>query len=568
MRLVQSELKTSPRRQLTTKPLSVIEARRLLRDVSKSKGRRQQLQQPAPIGSSQPARGVATAWFNPWTYQSGEQVWAGLARAVTDAAIAVLCTDEDSTQRYWFTRNISRLDRHALRRRLWWRALSPAFAFSVAVALAPILINLTNLHKKTLLRVEGFRLTPGMLALIILIVVTTAAIVNTVMRFRGRAASFLPAEVIRGPVVTGVLAEGGAAAGEALRDPLYYSKIGYLRLIREDITDTLADLDAADCDLVVFIDDLDRCSARTTAEVFEAINLFLSDMRARFVLGLDPDVVAAHLNVVYKDLASPQLAQYGDDPSAGWAFLRKVVQLPVRLPRIGDEAIDRFVADAVAVPPAAPRVARAGANADHPDGSATARSATAGVSRPEPAMASADGSASELRMISAAVGLSLPAMAEDGPHQLRQRKQRKGPVEQQPEVLALITERLAAQPERSSREAKRLLNVWQFYQRLFDSLAPLRDDEAQVERACQLVILAEIITRWPAVQHQLHQTVDGRRVLQHLATAADYDSAWEKALSLVDYDPKVHAAALDNLRNLLRAHENPQALADLAARAL
>ena len=35
-------------------------------------------------------RGTLTAWFNAWVSQSSEQVWAGLARSIADAAKPVL----------------------------------------------------------------------------------------------------------------------------------------------------------------------------------------------------------------------------------------------------------------------------------------------------------------------------------------------------------------------------------------------------------------------------------------------------------------------------------------------
>ena len=110
----------------------------------------------------------------------------------------------------------------------------------------------------------------------------------------------------------------------------------------------VTDLDRAGYELIVFVADLDRCRALTTAEVFEAINLFLagfvserrrtrhhrpgepgSSLRARFVIGLDPVVVAGHLDRVYADLCDPDTALDEEDPSRGWAFLRKLVHLPI-----------------------------------------------------------------------------------------------------------------------------------------------------------------------------------------------------------------------------------------------
>jgi hypothetical protein len=118
-----------------------------------------------------------------------------------------------------------------------------------------------------------------------------------------------------------------------LRDPLYQARSGYLYLVQHDVRDLLQDLAEAGSELVVFIDDLDRCAAATTRDVFEAISLFLSEdfPVARFVIGLDPVVVAAHVDDAFSTHASGEI-RHADDPSAGWSYLRKLVQLPIRLP--------------------------------------------------------------------------------------------------------------------------------------------------------------------------------------------------------------------------------------------
>jgi hypothetical protein len=103
-----------------------------------------------------------------------------------------------------------------------------------------------------------------------------------------------------------------------------------------------------------------------------------------------------------------------------------------------------------------------------------------------------------------------------------------------------------------------------------------------VARACHLVILAEIVTRWPALQ-RLHHSIDGKRGLQILAEAASDDARWQAALTTVglsspkeekDEDeekegqpPATHDQALSNLRTLLKEYDGC-AVADLAAQLL
>jgi hypothetical protein len=131
-----------------------------------------------------------------------------------------------------------------------------------------------------------------------------------------------------------------------------------------------------------------------------------------------------------------------------------------------------------------------------------------------------------------------------------------------------MRQRLLAQPDRSAREAKRLLNVWQLYQRVLDLVDPLSHDEAVIERACHLVILAEIVTRWPAMQPRLNQSLDGQRGLQILAAACGDDKEWEQAVKETGLASPGYSSAVANLRVLLRQYDGATAVADLAARVL
>ncbi|HET7484495.1 MAG TPA: P-loop NTPase fold protein, partial [Solirubrobacterales bacterium] len=96
--------------------------------------------------------------------------------------------------------------------------------------------------------------------------------------------------------------------------------------------------------LLVLVDDLDRCSPRHIVEVVEAINqIFNSNEKAEcaFVLGMDRDMVAAGIEVAYADtiLKLPKARQ----SHFGLAFLAKLVQISVSVPRPGEEAIERLL---------------------------------------------------------------------------------------------------------------------------------------------------------------------------------------------------------------------------------
>ncbi len=102
--------------------LTVRTASRLLRDGASPAPRDGDPETPGGVSDCaappSPTRGVVTAWFNPWAHQSGEQVWAGLVAEIIEAARPVLYPSEDAREHYWFRRNLTRVDRYALRRTL------------------------------------------------------------------------------------------------------------------------------------------------------------------------------------------------------------------------------------------------------------------------------------------------------------------------------------------------------------------------------------------------------------------------------------------------------------------
>jgi hypothetical protein len=502
---------------------------------------------PRPAGRP---RGVITAWFNPWAHQSGEQVWAGLAHEVIEAAGALLYPTEAERERYWFARNLRLVDRHTLRRTLHRRILSPLLGVALAAVAAPLAFALAELNAP--IRLFGHSITAAAVALGIPVAFLLAGAVHTAVRYRwGRAAQYLPAELFWRPVNDGVPGTGGENRGEMVTDPLRRARAGALYLHQHNIADLLTDIAEHNHELVVFVDDLDRCRAATVVEVFEAINLFLSGvtaragMVARFVVGLDPAVVAAHLDSEYLHGTRGEhhgsgIALHGDDPSPGWAFLRKLVQLPVAVPRIPDDAVHRFV-DGLGAP----------STVD------TSRDRTA--HRPAPAPALEPASPAGRRQPTD----GQPAGGSPSPVEVRAWKS----MEQHPAVHDLLSQRLLAQPERSVREAKRLVNVWQLYERVLGAIEPLTEPTEAIQRARRLVLVAEILTRWPALQRNLHQTIDGRRGLQLLAASTADDQAWHDTARTLDIDQDRHARALANLRRLLHDHDGP-AIADLADRVL
>jgi WD40 repeat protein len=512
-------------------------------------------QRPCPKPAD--ARAVLTAWFNPWAHQSGQQVWAGLTHTLIEAAAPALYPTEAARERYWFTRNLARLDRYALRRALRRRMISPLLGIALATTALQAALALAALNKP--LTIAGHTVTTPTLALTVTSTLILIGAAHTATRHRwGRAANCLPADLFHRPIAEPLTLPGTDGSTSALDDPLRHARAGSLYLHQHDVGHLLDDLADAGYDLVVFIDDIDRCKPATTAEVFEAVNLFLAGLAARehigarFVIGLDPAVVADHLDTVYQDPHRTHTPLHGDDPSPGWAYLRKLIQLPVTMPRITNHGLRRFLDASTASPPQEADTATAATPAaEHHTATREAPPSPTRPSSPAPPGQPSGTSSTP----------DAPEPSRDGASDVAIIPWRT--LEQHPEIQELFIERLNAQPDPSIREAKRLLNLWQLYQRILNTTHPLLEPRASIDRARTLVLLADILTRWPALQRSLHQRTGPRSALRQLADHAHDDGRWPKALSTLNIDLAIHAAALDNLRYLLADHD-AHAIADLA----
>ncbi|MGW0085335.1 P-loop NTPase fold protein [Streptomyces sp. NPDC003393] len=502
-------------------------------------------------GTGPDRAGIVTAWFNPWFYQSGQQVWAGLAGEIIEAVAPVLYPSESERERYWFTRNLERVDRFALRRLLLRRTVSPLLGFGIITVLLPFLLGLAALNRS--LDLVGAGWTAADLSLVVAVAYLIVALIHSLVRYCvGGASRFIPGAMLRLPVHDG--REPGVQDSPAqAADPLFRASAGSLYLLQHDIGQLLGDLADTGNELVVFIDDLDRCRSDTAAEVFEAVNLFLNGiatghgLRARFVIGLDPSVVAGHLDA-YTGATGTDTGVYAQDPSPGWAFLRKLVQLPVVLPQVSDQGVAGFVETVTRLP--SPRRTSAPVNVPSPRGRTLA----------EPDGRSAPPAAPDTVV---PVGLGPGDMRRPAPTAVLAVRT----LEQHPRIQQLLKERIAALEEPSIREAKRMLNVWQLYERALMVDEPLARSEAAVERACLLVYVAEIVVRWPALQRRLHRRVEGGRGLGVLATAAEDDASWAAALERLGLDEPRLNSAVCGLRQLLRT-QNGAAIARLASRVL
>lgn len=258
-----------------------------------------------------------TVWFNAWKFSQQEQVWSALAVAVLDQL---------KTKYNFFTRafflvrlTLRRTDKSRALAHLARKLLVPAaLAFASAVA-----YQLFYEKFKTGVA-EKYFVLPATLAWL-------APALTAVWKLWKEVENpfHLPIK-------------------ELIDAPAYEEKVGFIGAFEEDFGRIVEVAIRRSFfwrprKLVVFIDDLDRCSPLQAASIIEAINLFLDSVGCVFVLGMDVAAVATSIEVKYKELTERMRRDAPDVVSPGNLFLDKIVQVPFDVPRPTKRYIEALV---------------------------------------------------------------------------------------------------------------------------------------------------------------------------------------------------------------------------------
>ena len=269
-----------------------------------------------------------TIWFNAWKYESTTQVWAGLADCIVQQIGERLGPVE--RELFWFRLQLRRLDAAKIRRKiyeevfsqflgkflpwLWAYVLGPGVSVLIA-----LIAHLRNSQKWEVLAWSGA-------------VFLSCCDLLTAWKQVGDAKS----EVQTNPAQL--------TLGELVEAPDYDASLGLVHQIAEDLKRVFETIPEKYLPMVVFIDDLDRCSPGKVAAVVEAVNLFLAGEfpDCMFVLGIDDEMVAAALDQAHADVIA-KLPGYAKSTSIGWRFMDKFVQLPFIVPPSSAEELTRYV---------------------------------------------------------------------------------------------------------------------------------------------------------------------------------------------------------------------------------
>lgn len=107
-----------------------------------------------------------------------------------------------------------------------------------------------------------------------------------------------------------------------------------IRVFREDFS-ILIEKSSVD-NLIILIDDLDRCNPDRIIETLEAIKLFLSVPRTTFIIAMDENIISYSIKRKY-----PQLNDEGINVSAD--YIEKIVQLPIKITELVESDVKNYM---------------------------------------------------------------------------------------------------------------------------------------------------------------------------------------------------------------------------------
>lgn len=112
------------------------------------------------------------------------------------------------------------------------------------------------------------------------------------------------------------------------------SMINNIRKFREEFSDALKNDDIKN--VVVMIDDLDRCRPERIIEILEVIKLFLAVERTTFIIAADENVIKYSIREKYPPMN-------GFDVELDKEYIEKIIQLPIYIPELSAKDIQNYL---------------------------------------------------------------------------------------------------------------------------------------------------------------------------------------------------------------------------------
>ena len=106
-----------------------------------------------------------------------------------------------------------------------------------------------------------------------------------------------------------------------------------IRKFRTEFEDMLNAADSVK-NLVVIVDDLDRCTPERIIDTLEAIKLFLSVKKTTFIIAVDERIIKYAVDIKYPKSDSTTLSA---------DYIEKIIQLPIKIPELSPKDIQNYL---------------------------------------------------------------------------------------------------------------------------------------------------------------------------------------------------------------------------------
>lgn len=308
-----------------------------------------------PVETAPPKVALATAgqrltiWFNAWKYETSEQIWAGLVDAIVTQVSERLPPVERET--FLLRLQLSRIDDGIVRKKiydrvfnLWWATVrrwallgGTAILSLLGLAVAPhaVATIIPADYIAAGASLQAFGLIGALFAQVMLSVYLVRKYFVSVVKTKAEPATFALADYIRVP-------DYGVAVGQIHN--IHSDLRRVLGVTPSSRKGSEGGVDGEQDPIVIFIDDLDRCSPGKIASVVEGVSMLLASdtYRCMFVIGMDPQMVAAALEKAHEDVRD-ELPSYERTVPLGWRFMDKFVQLPFTIPPSRKDQLDTYL---------------------------------------------------------------------------------------------------------------------------------------------------------------------------------------------------------------------------------
>jgi len=280
---------------------------RLIEAEVQRRGQRLKTEPPAGATSPIPAGSqIETLWINVWKLSNQEQLW--------NAFLQALLTQVHESLK-WYRRLA--FDWSLFKERVRWRSLWQNLlvnSYRILVTVTPILLS-------TLAPDQAVTGSGDLLAL-------------ALDPLTGGGASLILALwLLVRPAVQAAKEKVSLDLGEVLKEAPYAAQVSALQQLEKQFERMVNGWVGDAGRLVIFIDDLDRCTPDKVPEVMEAIKLFTTTRRCVYVIGLDHDIVRQGIRARYNFASESEAAEY----------LEKIVQIPFFLPPLDEGRIEVFL---------------------------------------------------------------------------------------------------------------------------------------------------------------------------------------------------------------------------------